>query len=214
MGDRIKPESVIGMGQNMHIHNAYVLYTVFLMFFSTGYRSVKAPLSRLTDIDLSSRYIVIADKTGDDWGHCRLVPLADVFVSHWQNYLSHRKHVTRLMKTYLGQGDPGHALFFLSTKEKQGIQAQEMIPEQITTHVSPFSNMPLNVSRHYLRSELGHRNLPGSMIDAFMGHWIAGKEPMARFSTLSPTVFRDTLAPVLDEILAETGWVAIRGLGQ
>jgi hypothetical protein len=85
-------------------------------------------------------------------------------------------------------------------------------PITISKHALAIYDAPLNLSRHYLRSEFGHRRLSGSTIDAFMGHWVPGKEPMARFSSLSPIAFRDAVIPALDEMLAEMGWVAMRGV--
>jgi hypothetical protein len=194
------------------IHNAYTLYTVFLLFYATGYRSVLAPLSRTTDIDLDSRYMVIADKTGDNYSHARLIPLPAVFVAHWEHYLSHRKRMIHLMGVYLDLPDPGHALFLVSTSEKRKTRTLPLKPATISKYALGIYDAPLNLSRHYLRSEFGHRQLTGSTIDAFMGHWVPGKEPMARFSSLSPVAFRDAIIPVLDEMLAEMGWVAMRGV--
>jgi hypothetical protein len=194
------------------IHNAYTLYTVFLLFYATGYRSVLAPVSRTTDIDLDSRYMVIADKTGDNYSHARLIPLPEVFVAHWEHYLNHRKRVINLMGSYLDLPDPGHVLFFISTQDKQKPRALLLKPVTISKYALGIYDAPLNLSRHYLRSEFGHRQLTGSTIDAFMGHWVPGKEPMARFSSLSPVAFRDSIIPVLDEMLAEMGWVAMRGV--
>ncbi len=196
-----------------YIHNAYTLYTVLLVFFSTGYRSVKAPLSRITDVDLNRGYMVIADKESDDWSHSRVVPLTENFLSHWEHYLRHRRHVVRLTKTYLGEPDLGHVFFFLSTPDERSSRPKAVIPTEIEKELSPFSRMPLNVGRHYLRSEFAHQKLPASVTDAFMGHWVAGREPMGRFSTLAPAEYRAMLLPVLEEIQAEMGWTPIRGLG-
>jgi len=194
------------------IHNAYSLYTVFLLFYATGYRSVLAPLSRITDVDLGLRYMMIADKTGDNYSHARLIPLPEVFVAHWEHYLNHRKRMVDLMGVYCDLRDPGHTLFFISTPEKRKPRTLPLTSETISKHALAIYDAPLNLSRHYLRSEFGHRRLSGSTIDAFMGHWVPGKEPMARFSSLSPVAFRNAVIPALDEMLAEMGWVAMRGV--
>jgi hypothetical protein len=203
----------IGKSTLADIHNAYTLYTVLLVFFCTGYRTVQAPLSRITDVDLNRGYVVISDKDGDDWSHSRIVPLTENFLNHWAYYLRHRRHVVRNVETYLGEPDPGHVFFFLSTSDTRVAHPITVTPDEINKRVSPFSRLPLNIGRHLLRSELLHRRLPASVVDTVMGHWVAGREPMGRFSTLSPVEYRTTLVPVLEEIQAELGWTPVRGLG-
>ena len=195
------------------IHNAYTVYTVLLLFLSTGYRSVQAPLSRITDVDLNRKYAVIADKESDHWSHSRIVPLTDNFLSHWDYYLRHRRHVVRMVETYLGEPAPDHVFFFLSTPTQRMAKPIAVTPDGINDHLSPFSRLPLNVGRHLLRSELSHRGVPASLVDTLMGHWVAGREPMGRFSTLSPIEYKKILVPVLEEIQTELGWTPVRGLG-
>ncbi|SFM41398.1 hypothetical protein [Marinobacter pelagius] len=203
----------IGKSTLPDIHNAYTLYTVLLLFLCTGYRSVQAPLSRITDVDLNRRYAVIADKESDHWSHSRIVPLTENILSHWEYYLRHRRHVVRMVEAYLGEPTPEHTFFFLSTPTQRIAKPTAVTPDGIEDHLSPFSRLPLNVGRHLLRSELIHRKVPVALVDAFMGHWVAGREPMGRFSTLSPIEYKRVLVPVLEEIQTELGWTPLRGLG-
>lgn len=203
----------IGKSTLADIHNAYTLYTVLLLFLCTGYRSVQAPLSRITDVDLDRRYAVIADKESDHWSHSRIVPLTENFLSHWDYYLSHRRHVMRMVETYLGGPAPDHTFFFLSTPNRRMAKSIAVTPDQIDEHLSSFSRLPLNVGRHLLRSELFHRRVPALLVDTLMGHWVAGREPMGRFSTLSPVEYKEILVPVLEDIQTELGWTPVRGLG-
>ncbi|WP_328188364.1 hypothetical protein [Marinobacter sp. OP 3.4] len=203
----------IGKSTLADIHNAYTLYTVLLLCLCTGYRSVQAPLSRITDVDLNRRYAVIADKESDHWSHSRIVPLTENILSHWEYYLRHRRHVVRMVEAYLGEPTPEHTFFFLSTPTQRIAKPTAVTPDGIEGHLSPFSRLPLNVGRHLLRSELIHRKVPVALVDALMGHWVAGREPMGRFSTLSPIEYKRVLVPVLEEIQTELGWTPLRGLG-
>jgi len=196
-----------------NIHNMYTLYTVLMLFFCTGYRSVQAPLSRITDVDLKHGYVVIADKESDEWSHSRIVPLTDNFLRHWNYYLLHRCHVVKMVESYIGESDTDHVFFFLSTSPNRVTRPIIVTPDEIKGRLSQISRLPLNVGRHLLRSELLHRRVPASLVDAFMGHWVAGREPMGRFSTLSPVKYREILVPVLEEIQTRIGWTPVRGEG-
>jgi len=118
-----------------------------------------------------------------------------------------------MVETYLGESAPDHVFFFLSTPTQRITKPLPVTPNRIEDHLSPFSRLPLNVGRHLLRSELIHRKVPVALVDALMGHWVAGREPMGRFSTLSPIEYKKILVPVLEEIQTELGWTPLRGMG-
>ncbi|MBZ2170256.1 hypothetical protein [Marinobacter sp. F4216] len=66
--------------------------------------------------------------------------------------------------------------------------------------------------QHYLRSELRRRNVHAGLVDAWMGHWLDGQEPMGRYSTLSPVEFASSIEPVVSDILDDMGWTVEEGL--
>ncbi|MCH4813651.1 hypothetical protein [Vreelandella neptunia] len=74
-----------------NMHNAYVAYTVAMLMFSTGYRSVRDPLPNWENISLSRRMIIIADKTDDQQSHARFLPLTSLIVEQLQHYQRHRQ---------------------------------------------------------------------------------------------------------------------------
>ncbi|MEP1215139.1 MAG: hypothetical protein ABJM11_03880 [Marinobacter sp.] len=94
----------------------------------------------------------------------------------------------------------------------QLVKVRPATPTTLAKNLKGISDLPLNINRHYLRSELRHRGVHAEFVDAWMGHWLDGQEPMGRFSTLSPLDFSSSIEPVLSEILNEMGWLPEEGL--
>lgn len=189
-------------------HNSYVVYTMFFVAFATGYRSVKFPISRESDIDRESGFLVIADKVGDDMSHSRLVPLAPVVLKHLSHYQRHRDALIRRLWGLNKQEAPEHFLFFLNRRNNTVTQ---ITPSTIRYHSQWVVDLPLNINRHFLRSELRARGVPGELVDVFMGHWSNGQEPHGKFSSFSYRDYRLQIVPVVAQILAEMGWEPLEG---
>ena len=106
---------------------------------------------------------------------------------------------------------PPH-LFFL--KDDGSIEA--ITPSALEAKVEKVFPLPFNASRHFIRTELvmsqhpDHGRCPSHIIDAFLGHWLRGREPWSELSTLSPVQFVEHLRPYLEELVASCGWRAIR----
>ncbi|MHA7925410.1 MAG: site-specific integrase [Marinobacter sp.] len=201
----------------IELHNRYTLYFVMFMAMATGYRSVQAPLSRSTDYDPLSGMLVVADKTDSAFSHARLVPVPDILARQLDLYNQHRERVADRMWAILGIEEAQHFLFFLSkaSRAKASQKLVRVVPvtsEKLKSLLKGTWDLPLNVNRHYMRSELRHRGVHGELVDAWMGHWLDGQEPMGRYSTLSPIEFAAQLEPVLSEILEEMGWSPEGGL--
>lgn len=201
----------------IELHNRYTLYVVMFMAMATGYRSVQAPLSRSTDYDPLSGMLVVADKTDSAFSHARLVPVPDIFSRQLDLYSQHRERVADRMWAILGIKEARHFLFFLSkvSRAKASQKLVRVVPvtsAKLKSLLKGTWDLPLNVNRHYMRSELRHRGVHGELVDAWMGHWLDGQEPMGRYSTLSPVDFAAQLEPVLSEILEEMGWSPEEGL--
>lgn len=200
------------------IHNSYTAYVVMFMAFATGHRSVRAPLSRDTDFDSLSGMLVIADKTDSSYSHVRLVPVPDTLSRQLNLYRQHRERVTEQLWALLGIKNPDHFLFFLSKaasrtkKSEKLVRVTSVSPTSVTENLRGISDLPLNLNRHFLRSELRHRGVSAELVDAWMGHWLGGQEPMGRFSTLNPLDYRSGIEPFLNQILDDMGWTPEEGL--
>jgi hypothetical protein len=200
------------------IHNSYTLYVALFLAFGTGYRSVQAPLSRHTDYDPLSGMLVVADKTNSAFSHARLVPVPESLSRQLDLYKQHRESVADQMWAFLRIKEPAHFLFFLSraaSGTKKSEKLVKVIPvnsDTLKARLRGISDLPLNINRHFLRSELRHRGVHAELVDAWMGHWLDGQEPMGRYSTLSPIDFASGIEPGLSEILNEMGWTPKEGM--
>lgn len=191
------------------LHNAYTLYTVFMILFATGYRAVVSPLSRQSDLDRESGVIVIADKIGSDLNHARIVPIPEVVLDQLANYTKHRKRMDKLLNLFHSTEAPIQQLFFMHHKKDRPIS---VTPSNIDKHANEFFDLPLNVNRHFLRGALIANGVNPEVVDAYLGHWSIGQEPMSKYSTLNPTNYRNELIPALDQLLSEIGFLPLRGL--
>jgi hypothetical protein len=194
------------------------LYVALFLAFGTGYRSVQAPLSRHTDYDPLSGMLVVADKTNSAFSHARLVPVPESLSRQLDLYKQHRESVADQMWAFLRIKEPAHFLFFLSraaSGTKKSEKLVKVIPvnsDTLKARLRGISDLPLNINRHFLRSELRHRGVHAELVDAWMGHWLDGQEPMGRYSTLSPIDFASGIEPGLSEILNEMGWTPKEGM--
>lgn len=184
-------------------HNTYTVYTALFAAFATGYRSVKFPISRESDIDEKSGFLVVADKVGDDMSHSRLVPLVPVLLEHLRLYREHRETLIRRLWGFQKQPAPEHFMFFMSRKNTE---VSPITPSTLRGHAKWAFDLPLNANRHFLRSELRTRGVPGELVDVFMGHWSQGQEPHGKFSSFSYRDYRSQIVPVLEKIVADMGW--------
>lgn len=185
------------------LHNAYTIYTAFFVAYATGYRSVKFPFSRDSDFDDESGFLVIADKVGDDMSHSRLIPIAPIFKRHLELYRAYRRALIHRLWGLRKQPEPEHFLFFL---KESNAEVTPVTPQKMMYYVGEAYNLPLNCNRHFLRSELREYELPGELVDVFMGHWSHGQEPHGKFSSFDYREYRDRVSRTMNRILVKMGW--------
>lgn len=188
------------------MHNAYVAYTVAMLMFSTGYRSIRDPLPKWKNISLSRRMIVIADKTDDKQSHARFLPLTSLMVEQLAHYQRHRRGLIDRLEFYL-QKQWETPFMFLN----QSGTPQEVTPSRLEEHLQWRDTPPLNINRHYLHTQLKERGLASEVVDAFMGHWDAGQAPWDNYSTFCPREYCALIAPVIEKLMKAQGWKALKG---
>jgi len=196
-------------------HNAYTTYCLWMLLFATGYRSVRDPFHNPREIDWDTGYAVICDKDGDDFFNSRLVWLPPLCLQQLRYYLQHRQGMVERLwilnpQTADALADPADPpLFFYLDREGDW---QAVSPASLKRHSEWCYDLPLNANRHYLRTRLRELDVPGEIVDAFMGHWEHGQEPFGTYGTLTPMSYRDLLQPSLEQLLKETGWNVLRGV--
>ncbi|MCW4150636.1 hypothetical protein OM427_13985, partial [Halomonas sp. 18H] len=188
------------------LHNAYVAYTVAMLMFSTGYRSVRDPLPSWGNISLSRRIIIIADKTDDRQSHARFLPLTDLMVEQLKHYQRHRTGLLERLSFFLKQ--QWHTPFMFL--DQYG-NTKEVTPTRLHDKLQWKDSPPLNINRHYLHTQLKEGGLSSEVVDAFMGHWDPGQEPWAKYSTFCPRQYRELLAPAIERLMSQQGWKALKG---
>jgi integrase len=80
-------------------HNAYCLYTLWMLMAATGHRPVTDPAESLDVIDLDAGWMVINDKQTHPGKAGRLVPLASLVVAQLGRYLDHLRSLIALSQS-------------------------------------------------------------------------------------------------------------------
>lgn len=188
-------------------HNFYTAYTVAMLMFCTGYRSIRDPLPHMSHINLSRGVIVIADKTNDHQSNARFIPLPPVMINQFRHYLKHRHAVLSRLQLFLDY-DWGTPFFFIDIYSK----LQQVTPARLEHHLQWPHSPPLNINRHYLHTQLKERGCSAELVDTFMGHWDMGQEPWAKHSTFCPRAYRQNITARVEEMMQEQGWKIVKGI--
>ncbi len=195
-------------------HNAYTSYCLWMLLFATGYRAVRDPFHSLKEVDLRQGFVVISDKDGDDYFNSRLVWLPSLCLEQLACYRRHRQGLVERLWVMNPQ-TAGHLreespplFFYLDTRGR----FESVSPATLSNRSKAIFTLPINANRHFLRTRLREKDVPGEIVDAFMGHWEHGQEPYGRYSSLSPMDYRRMLEAPLQEVLQESGWKVLGGL--
>lgn len=199
-------------------HNHYVAYIAFWVLFATGFRAVNDLVFRWREIDFDTGFLVISDKDDEAMSQARVVWLLPELREQLRCYASHLEVLqSRLyqheslynhIEQVLSKPQPDVPLMFFISDNWQLVQ---LSPENLRRQVPDFT-LPINASRHYLRSVLRAQGVRAELVNAFMGHAQQGQEPFGTFSSLTPVEMFRELAPVLCKMRREAGWTVQLGL--
>lgn len=202
----------------IQLHNAFTHYVHAMLRFAIGLRDVGEPLPAWDRINRARRLILVSDKDDVASYSSRLLPLPDLVLGqleHWARHLIAMEGHLAFEHVIAGRQKQQRAglLFYLVRSNRHVRPARSTDPEiraQLAA-IAPEFRLPHNCNRHYLRSLLVKLGCPAELVDAFMGHWVRGREPWGRFSTLPPAVLVERLRPFVERALQTTGFKIVRG---
>lgn len=202
------------------VHDAFALYTLELLFLSTGHRPVSAPFGQYGDYDLATGVMWISDKDTRGGPAARIValpPSAVAQLSFWEAHLralaarleSLGSPVPRTRITPIftpPRGDAPRPLFFFLDCDGAVVEVSQKILGERRRGVLPS---PTNAGRHMLRTHLVSVGMPPHAIDAVLGHGRLGEEPLTFDSALG---FADLqrIAMAAQALLEERGLTPLR----
>lgn len=181
-------------------HNAYMLYTIVMINYSTGFRAVNAPYIYENMYDSETGFCIIRDKDSSDFYHSRLVWLIKACrdqLNLFDGYLRKFYHQNCEIP-------PERKLppFFLSESGETEIATKSRIESELEKH---RFYLPGNCQRHFLKSILQERGCLAEFIELMLGHWHAGEEGWNQNSGIHPWDYRCAIKKYLQPLTEELG---------
>lgn len=189
-----------------YFHNSLTNYAIMMTFWLTGYRAVQDPVADESDYNTKRRMMVIADKTGDCYGHSRMVPVCRILAEQLNVYRAHTKWLKKRLS--LANRQIRDTMFFYVDGDLNELQVR---PASMKELLEWAYVLPLNLNRHWIRGELRRQKVPGPYVDRFMGHWGIGQEPWARHSTVDPIDFHEVVDGALERLSHELELCVVKG---
>ena len=218
-------ESVSKKGTDLVVaHNAMAMYTLQLLLFSTGHRSVNDPFSDLNAFDLKNGAVLIEDKVVSSAHQTRFSWLSPLAILQLELYLSHLKSLSRYVRNVnssladqlwaITEPDFPHPvpLFFLLRENQDELDWHSFQPTKIEDLLRDCWILPSNSNRHLLSTWLHNDGCPSEVIDAQLGHIESGCSPFGSRSALDPISIGNIAKTHLQKYLDALGWIAIKGL--
>jgi len=193
--------------RSIRFHNQLTAYTALMTMWTGGLRAIKDPIE-VELIDPIQGLLAVSEKDSDNYTTSRVVPLPAVTLKQLLYYSEH-KSALLAQADWLGLCSmPQTWLFFIDEKKPAMVT-----PARLMDQVGLEYLLHPNSQRHYLRTRLRESGVPGSYVDALLGHGAAGEEPYGRYSCLSPAILGRYITPPLTELIEKMGWQPIHGFG-
>lgn len=220
-------------GNFVDYHNTYAPYALISYYYSTGARAVTHPFSDPRSLDAVGGLICLSDKDRSDGYSTRIQEAPALLVDQIEHYFRHLVRLHAVLATlnaesaqtlseYIAEWTtpprtirrgPDRRLrgdfspFFLITAKGK---LASITPETLRQIISPKFPHPIGAHRGFVRSKLVNGRVATEHIDAFLGHWVTGREPFRASSCLSPVVCASEIRPVMDRLLRHCGFKVLR----
>lgn len=187
------------------VYNFAIIYLLWHQFFSIGTRGIRLPYVPLTEVSTISGLGTLADKDSGDGYKARLTWMRPELLTHMVGMELLVENVARSLGIVRAPADA--KLFFLDDSMIAGkIIAGEITPsgiEGLTSTILPF---PSNTPRHVMRFLLRESGATNEVVEAFMGHWQAGREPWGKYSTFDYSAYLKDICVRIPKILDGLGF--------
>lgn len=205
-------------------HNAMATYTLEMLSFVTGHRSVSDPLYSFDLFNITHAFVLIEDKVVSTRHQARVAWLPPLAQQQVLNYLSHLRSLSRLIR--LAHPDLAHqilaitepnyprplTLFFFLQESDGEVNWVRIKPSSLKMQLGNSWQLPLNTNRHLLSTWLHSTICPPELIDAQLGHVEVGCYEFGARSPLAPVTVKNLMLPFLEQYLAAYGWKAVSGV--
>lgn len=185
-------------------HNLYTAYVAVMLTVGLAARGVVDPIPDA--VSLTCSLYVWADKDAGNDYHTRAGLMPRMVCNQIAAYRRHRiaTHACILQEWR------GTTLPFLFLLDENRLP-QPFRPSDLY-RLAPSFGLPINALRRWVRTRLIEMEVPPSLVDAFLGHWILGREAWGPYSSLSPRDLADTVIPAVDALMRGIGMRVIEGM--
>ena len=199
----------------VEVHNAYGLYTLWMLMAATGHRPVTDPAESLDVIDVDAGWIVINDKQTHPGKSGRLVPLPSMVSAQLRQYLAHLRSLiaayqalapefAAMLESIVSlQGPRAMPLFFLL--QESGTDWQRIGAAELGGSLADLAGLPQNMLRHALAATGLGENWDAELLREMLGHVEHNVPAFGNTSVRSPQAFR-ALRESQDSYLSSVGW--------
>ena len=186
----------IGTGDIIMHHNILTTYVAVAISIGIAGRSVIDPAPDA--ISITELLFVLSDKdSGSDY-HTRAGPIPQLIASLIQGYRRHRWSICMRMGINAGVDLP--FLFLLDESRTP----RPFRPSDLKAFAPQFA-LPINALRRWVRTRLVEAGVGPCLVDAYLSHWVLGREAWHQYSGLSPWDVERVLIPRIDQLMSGVG---------
>ncbi|WP_134055693.1 hypothetical protein [Rheinheimera aquimaris] len=232
-----KPASTLSLAAIVNYHNAYIRYVSWMLNFGSGYRAVYNPLPTFAMHNPEDGVLVVSDKDDGEFSNSRIVILPGLLnmqIIHLRSHLVRLAELLALfapalyktvnqilgyekqLRTMNAESTKQWFLAMRNAKDATGplfhinteLVARAVSPAWLKHNSTEQGTVPANMGRHWLKTALITAGVDSELINFQLGHWNEGQSPLFEYSSISINECVRELAPQIEQLMAEQGWLA------